>query len=320
MQQVLNQSIVPVNSKPRLSKFEKFKRALIKDKYLYLLLIPATVYFLTFCYAPMYGTLIAFKDFNPMKGIIGSEWVGLKYFKEFFSSVYFERLIKNTLFISVYSLLWGFPIPIIFALSLNELKDSFFKRFSQTVSYLPHFISTVVVVGMITTLFNDTGIITGMARAITGKHTNFLNDARWFRTLYIGSGIWQEFGWSSIIYLAAVSGVDPSLYEAARIDGASKLQQTWHITLPGIKPTIIILLILNVGGILSVGYTKIILMYSPATYSVADVISTYVYRAGLLRARYSFGTAVDLFNSVANFAVLVLVNRISRKVSEISLW
>jgi putative aldouronate transport system permease protein len=301
-------------------KIKKITKILKRDKYLYLLLLPAVVYYILFAYIPMYGSIIAFKDFNPMKGIIGSDWVGFKWFLQFFNSIYFGRLIKNTLILSINSLIWGFPLPIIFALMLNEVKDGFFKRITQTVSYLPHFISIVVVVGILNNMLDSSGMLTSFIHTLTGKEINFLNDESWFRTLYVGSGVWQEFGWSSIIYLAALSGVDPSLYEAAKLDGASRIKQVFYITIPSIMPTIIILLILNVGSILSVGFTKIILMYSPATYSVADVISTYVYRAGLLKAQYSFGAAVDLFNSVANFIILIVVNKISRKVSETSLW
>lgn len=310
-------SKIGYKNNPRMKKIVK---GLSRDKYLYLLLLPALIYYIVFAYIPMYGSIIAFKDFNPMKGILGSDWVGFKWFLQFFHSIYFGRLIKNTLLLSMYSLMWGFPLPIIFALMLNELKDGVFKRVTQTVSYLPHFISIVVVVGIMNNMLDASGMLTSFVHTLTGKEINFLSDPGWFRTLYVSSGVWQEFGWSSIIYLAALSGVDPSLYEAAKLDGASKIKQVFYITIPCIMPTIIILLILNVGSILSVGFTKIILMYSPATYSVADVISTYVYRAGLLRAQYSFGAAVDLFNSVANFIVLIIVNKISRKVSETSLW
>lgn len=301
-------------------KWNNFKKVLNRDKYLYLMLIPGFLFFLIFCYFPMYGAIIAFKDFVPGTTILGCEWVGLKWFIQFFKGKYFGRLLKNTILISIYSILWGFPLPIIFALMLNEIKDGFFKRLAQTVSYLPHFISVVVIVGILNNLFNMTGPVTVFIKNLTGAEINFLNDPKWFRTIYIGSGIWQSFGWDSIIFLAALSGIDPQLYEAAKIDGASRFKQAIHITLPGIMPTIIILLILSTGSILSVGYTKIILMYSPATYPVADVISTYVYRVGLLNARYSFASAVGLFNSVANFILLVIVNRTSRRLTEISLW
>ena len=306
--------------KDKKSKWEKIKVTFEKDKYLYLLLVPGILYFVIFCYAPMYGSIIAFKDYNPGKGIMASDWVGFKWFIMFFKSAYFGRLLKNTLIMSILMIVWGFPIPILFALMLNEIKDGFFKRFTQTVSYLPHFISVVVIVGLLTNMFNADGPITKLVSMMVGHQMSFLNDTSWFRTLYVSSGVWQEFGWDSIIFLAALTNIDPQLYEAAKIDGASRIKQTLFITLPGIMPTIIVLLILRAGSILSVGYTKIILMYSSATYSVADVISTYVYRSGLLQARYSFGAAVGLFNSVANFVILILVNKLSRKYSETSLW
>jgi putative aldouronate transport system permease protein len=316
LNKVNNNLLVP----PKQSKFQKFIKNVKRDKYLLLLMLLPVSYYIIFCYVPMYGSLIAFKDFVPTKGILGSDWAGLKWFNQFFSSIYFMRLLKNTILMSVYGLLWGFPIPIIFALLLNEIKDGPFKRITQTVSYLPHFISVVVVVGMMVNMLAPTGVLTAFIQQITGKSFSFLSDPAWFRTVYIGSGVWQEFGWNSIIYLAAISSIDPTLYEAARVDSANRLQQVFHITIPQLIPTIIILLILNAGNILNVGFEKIILMYSPSTYETADVISTYVYRAGILQAKYSFGAAVGLFNSVANFIVLVFVNWFSGKVSETSLW
>jgi putative aldouronate transport system permease protein len=316
LNKVNNNLLVP----HKQSKFQKFIKNVKRDKYLLLLMLLPVSYYIIFCYVPMYGSLIAFKDFVPTKGILGSDWAGLKWFNQFFSSIYFMRLLKNTILMSVYGLLWGFPIPIIFALLLNEIKDGPFKRITQTVSYLPHFISVVVVVGMMVNMLAPTGVLTAFIQQITGKSFSFLSDPAWFRTVYIGSGVWQEFGWNSIIYLAAISSIDPTLYEAARVDSANRLQQVFHITIPQLIPTIIILLILNAGNILNVGFEKIILMYSPSTYETADVISTYVYRAGILQAKYSFGAAVGLFNSVANFIVLVFVNWFSGKVSETSLW
>lgn len=301
----------------KISAIKKIKR----DRYLFLMLLPVFLYFITFSYIPMIGNVMAFQNYSVGKGFLHSEWVGLKWFKEFFGSVYFGRLIKNTVAISVYSLLIGFPIPIIFALLLNEIKDGPFKRITQTISYLPHFISVVVVVGL---MFNFLSPIDGLVNMLLnsmGKETiNFMSDPKWFRTLYIGSGIWQNFGWDSIIYLAALSSVDPQLYESAQIDGAGKFKQMLHITLPGIAPTIIILLIMKVGNIMNVGFEKIILMYSPAIYETADVISTYVYRRGILGSQFGFSSAVGLFNSVINFLLLFTVNKISRHVSEIGLW
>ncbi len=297
------------------------KKAFQRDKYLWLLVLPGIIWYAIFAYAPMYGLVIAFKDFSPFKGIWGSPWVGIKWFKDFFSSHYFWRLIRNTLLINVYGLLWGFPAPIIFALLLNELQHEGFKKFSQTVSYLPHFISTVVIVGIVMDFLSpSTGLINRMIRALGGETIHFMIEPGWFRTIYIASGIWQGIGWNSIIYLAAISGIDQELYEAATVDGASRLRKMWHITIPGILPTVVILLILNLGSLLSVGYEKIILMYNPRTYETADVISTYVYRRGIGDAEYSFATAVGLFQNIINFIMIATFNQISKKVSEISLW
>lgn len=292
-----------------------------KNRYLLLMLFPVVLYFVIFCYIPMFGNIMAFEDYSVGKGFFHSEWVGFRWFREFFSSVYFGRLMKNTLLISIYSLIIGFPIPVIFALLLNEIKDGPFKRITQTISYLPHFISVVVVVGLLFNFLSPIdGVVNVFLKSMGKDAVNFMSEPGWFRTLYIGSNIWQNFGWDSIIYLAALSSVDPQLYEAAQIDGAGKFKQMLHVTLPAIMPTIIILLIMNVGNIMNVGFEKIILMYSPATYETADVISTYVYRRGILGSQFSFSASVGLFNSVINFALLFTVNKISNRVSEISLW
>jgi len=305
-------------------RFRKVIKQLVKsikrDRYLLILATPVFLYYLIFHYFPMYGVIIAFKDYTPGLGIMGSPWVGIRWFKDFFNSIYFFRLLRNTILISLYGIIWGFPIPIIFALLLNEVRDGIFKRSIQTVSYLPHFISLVVVVGMIIELTSVDGIINQIIRRLGYAPIDFMNEPRWFRTIFIGSGIWQNFGWNSIIYLAALSSIDPQLYEAAKIDGAGRWQQMRYITLPSIMPTAIILLILNLGSLLSVGFEKIILMYNPRTYEVADVISTYVYRRGILGGEYSFGAAVGLFNSVANLILLIIVNKIAKQITEIGLW
>lgn len=273
-------------------KRKAFWKSLRRDRQLVFMLIPVVIFFAVFSYYPLYGILIAFKDYSISRGILGSPWAGLRYFRQFFSSPYFGRLLRNTVLISVYSLLWGFPIPILFALLLNEFKDGKFKRVIQTVSYLPHFISLVVICGILIDIFSPQGgVVNSLLYSLTGKRINFFGEPEWFRTMYVGSGVWQEFGWNSIIYLAAITGINPDLYEAARIDGAGRLRQIWHVTLPGIKPTILTLLILNPGNIMSVGYEKIILLYSPTTYETADVISTYVYRTGLLSQQYSYAGA-----------------------------
>ncbi|NSW92215.1 MAG: sugar ABC transporter permease [Firmicutes bacterium] len=296
-------------------------RNIARDKYLILLVLFPVIYFIVFHYIPMYGVIIAFKDFSPSKGILGSPWVGLRWFYEFFNSNYAFRLIRNVLLLNLYNLVWGFPIPIMFALLLNELKNGLFKRIVQTVSYLPHFISVVVIVGMVVIFLSPYGgIINVIIEKLGYKSINFMSKPEWFRTIYIATGIWQEFGWNSIIYLAALSSIDPQLYEAAKIDGASRWKQVIHITLPGLAPTIIILFILQVGRMMKVGFEKIILMYNPATYEVSDVISPYVYRVGLLGGEFSFASAVDLFNSVINFILLVSVNKLSKKLTDIALW
>ena len=302
-------------------KRKAFWKSLRRDRQLVFMLIPVVIFFAVFSYYPLYGILIAFKDYSISRGILGSPWAGLRYFRQFFSSPYFGRLLRNTVLISVYSLLWGFPIPILFALLLNEFKDGKFKRVIQTVSYLPHFISLVVICGILIDIFSPQGgVVNSLLYSLTGKRINFFGEPEWFRTMYVGSGVWQEFGWNSIIYLAAITGINPDLYEAARIDGAGRLRQIWHVTLPGIKPTILTLLILNLGNIMSVGYEKIILLYSPTTYETADVISTDVYRTGLLSQQYSYAGAVGLFNSAINIAILVLCNFAGKKLFGVGIW
>ena len=292
-----------------------------RDKALLLIVLPVVIHYLIFVYYPMYGNIIAFKDYSPVLGINGSEWVGFKYFLQFFRSPYFWRVLRNTLLISCYSILWGFPIPIIFALMTNDLRNGIFKRVVQAVSYIPYFISTVIICGMLVNFLSPSnGIVNTIIELFGGKPINFLMEPGWFRTVFIASGIWQGFGWSSIIYLAALTGIDPELYEAARMDGASKLQQVIHVSVPCILPTIIVTFIMQIGTLMSVGYEKLILLYNPVTLDVADVISSYVYRTGLVEGNYSFGSAVGLFNSVINLLLVFLANRISKKVSEVSLW
>ncbi|MFK7693650.1 ABC transporter permease [Paenibacillus sp. HJGM_3] len=298
-----------------------FTKVLNRDKYLLLLILPVLLYYFVFHYIPMYGIIIAFKKFSPMKGILGSAWVGFDHFMHFFQSVYFWRLLKNTLLLSVYSLFWGFPVPILFALLLNEVREGIFKKSVQTISYLPHFISIVVVMGMIVNFTTvNGGVVNQMLGWFGFGPINFLSESGWFRTIYISSSVWQGFGWSSIIYLAAIAGIDPQLYEAAEIDGASRWRKMWHITLPCLLPTIAILFIMAVGNLMDVGFEKIILLYNPTTYETADVISTFVYRQGIQQANYSYSTAIGLFNNIINLILLVAVNRISRKLSETSLW
>ena len=300
---------------------ERLWRNAKRDRYLLLLVLPTVIYFVIFKYGPMYGALIAFQRFRPGAGILSGDWVGFKYFYDFFRSIFFVRVVRNTLLLSFLMLVFSFPIPIVFALLLNEVRHQAFKRVIQTVSYLPHFISLVVVVGLMANFLNpQDGIVNQMLEAMGRERVSFMTSPEWFRPLYVSSGVWQTFGWNSIIFLAALSSINPELYDSAKVDGANRWMQMTRITLPSIASTIVILLILQVGKLFTVGFQKIILMYNPATYEVADVIRTYVYRRGLLGAQYSFGAAVGLFESVLNFIVLVMVNRVAKKVSEVGLW
>jgi putative aldouronate transport system permease protein len=304
----------------KASYWSRLGKDLKRNKLIYLLVLPVVAYYVIFHYVPMYGAQIAFKNFTPVKGIMGSEWVGFVHFEHFFSSFYFWRVLKNTLMISFYELVFGFPAPIVLAILLNEVRLALFKRAVQTITYIPHFISVVIVVGMTVDFFSLGGLVNQLLGMIGIEPQKFFNSSDWFRFLFVGSGIWQGVGWGSIIYLAAISGIDPSLYEAARVDGAGRFKQIMHITLPGIAPTIIILLILNVGNFMSVGAEKIILLYNPMMYETADTISTFVYRKGLLESNYSFSAAVGLFNSVINFAMLLAANWLSRSLTETKLW
>lgn len=286
---------------------------------LYLLLMPALVYFLVFKYYPMYGLQIAFKNFRAIDGIWGSKWVGFRHFNRFFNSYYFWDLIRNTLLINLYSLAL-FPISIIVALSLNELRDGPFKKTAQTITYAPHFISTVVLVGMIIAFLDpDTGIVNNFIKFLGFEPVNFMTNPRWFKSIYVWSGQWQNLGWGAIIYLAALAGVDPQLHEAAKIDGATRLQRIWHVNIPCIMPTIIIMLILNMGSMMSIGFEKILLMQNPLNLESSQVIQTYVYESGLLHGQYAYSTAIGLFNSVINFLLLLFANRITRRTGT-SLW
>lgn len=287
----------------------------------YLLLLPAVLYVAIFCYGPMYGAQIAFKNFLGSKGITGSAWVGFKHFIDFFQGYNFWTLVKNTLILSVYTLLVTFPIPILVALILNEVKSNKLKRFTQTVLYAPHFISTVVLVGMISIMFSkSTGIVNNALELLGLERYYFLGEPAAFRHLYVWSAVWQNSGWSAIIYIAALSSVDPSLHEAATVDGATRLQRIRYINLPCIMPTIIIMLIMAVGNIASVGYEKVYLLQNDLNVEVSEIISTYVYKRGIVKANYSFSAAVGLFNNVINVIMIVVANTISKKVSETSLF
>lgn len=310
-----------LKTEERKRKRKRFWSSVKRDRYLHLMVLPAIVAVFIFSYIPMYGIQIAFKDYSVSKGVWDSRWVGFANFTSFFDSIYFWRLIRNTVLLSFLSLVFSFPIPIIFALILNEVKNKAFKNTIQTVSYFPHFISVVIVVGMMHTLLSpETGMVNQLIESLGGKPIAFMQSSAWFRPLYIISGIWQGFGWSSIIYLSALTGVSPELYEAAEIDGAGRFRKIWSVSIPAIIPTVVIMLILAIGGLMNVGYEKVMLMYNPGIYEVSDVISTYVYRKSIQGGEFSFGTAVDLFNNVVNFIIIFIANKVSRSISEISLW
>ncbi|MEA1011119.1 MULTISPECIES: ABC transporter permease [Bacillus cereus group] len=313
-------NILEKKSEASSSKWTILQKSFRKNWELYLLISPVIAYFIVFHYIPMYGVQIAFKDFIATLGIWDSPWVGMKHFERFFNSYYFWRLIKNTLIIGIYTLAVAFPIPIIIALMLNEVRNSKFKKFVQTVIYAPHFLSTVVVVGMLILFLKPDGLINQIIILVGGKPIAFMSEPSWFKTLYVFSDVWQTMGWSSIIYLSALTAVDYSLHESAMIDGASRLQRIWHINIPTIMPTIIILFILNAGSVMSVGFEKVFLMQNTLNMSTSDVISTFVYRSGIEQAEYSFSAAIGLFNSIINFIMLVMVNFFAKKVNQTSLW
>lgn len=303
-----------------VTKKPSWRQDFARNKYKYLIFLPVFIYLILFCYKPMYGAVIAFQNYRPAKGIAGSPWVGFKNFRDFFTNYYFSRTLTNTLLLSTYSIIFEFPVPIIFALLLNEIRSTRFKKLVQTTSYLPHFISLVVVCSLLKQFCMTDGLFNDFIELLGGTRTPLLQYTENFRTIYIGSGIWQQFGWNSIIYLASLTSIDTSLYEAAEIDGAGRFKKVIHITLPCIAPTIVMLLILRVGSILSVGSEKVLLLYNEATYKTADIISTYTYRRGLIDANFSFGTAVGLFNSVVNVVFLVATNILSKKISDIGLF
>ena len=311
-----------------LSQRERFRseqrrlcRRILVRYDLYLMLLIPVAWYLIFQYGPMYGVQIAFKNFQPAKGIVGSPWVGVDNFERFFSSYYFGRLLWNTISISLYSLLFSFPIPILLALLINEIRSQSFKKWLQNVTYIPHFISVVVIVGMLQLFLGaQTGFINVLLHAAGAEKIAFLNSGEWFKTVFIGSNIWQNMGWQSIIYIAALSGINPQLYEAAKMDGASRFHRIWHVSIPGILPIIIILLILDVGHFMNIGFEKILLMQNNLNKDASDVIQTFIYTNGILKGDFGYTSAIGLFNSVINFALLILINRFARKKAETSLW
>ncbi len=306
--------------KPRTPLSKRFNTALSRCWLLYLMILPVLVYYIVFHYLPMAGVTIAFKDYRVARGFWGSKWVGLEHFIDFFESEYAWQTIRNTLSISILGLVFAFPAPILLALMLNEIKNMRFKKGVQTITYMPHFISLVIICAMVRDFCSTRGLFNTILTYINCATIDFLIEPSWFYPIYIVSGIWQNIGWDSIIYLAALSAIDQELYEAAAVDGAGRLRRIWNITLPGIAPTVTILLILRIGSIMSVGFEKIILLYNPSVYETADVISTYVYRRGLIDGKYSFASAVGLMNSVINFILLLAADRLSKQFGERGLF
>lgn len=293
----------------------------LRDWQLYFMLLLPIAYYILFKYMPMYGTLIAFKKFSAKKGIWGSTWAGFKNFEKFLSDPYFYKLVRNTLLINLNNLLFAFTSSIIFALLLNEMKHKLYRKVVQTVSYLPHFISTVVVCGLVTNFTRTNGgIINDLIAMLGGERISFLNRAEYFRPIYVISEIWQHMGWDAIIYIAALLSIEPQLYEATSIEGANRFQKMLYVTLPGIAPTITIMLIMRIGHLMSLGYEKVLLLYSGATYETADIISTYVYRRGLLTADFSYGTAIDLFQTVISLILVTSTNWLGKKIGGAGLW
>lgn len=291
-----------------------------RNKNLLLMSLIGVVVVFIFNYLPMGGIIIAFKDYNLVKGVFNSPWAGLRHFKSFFGDPYFGRLLRNTFLTGFWTFVFTFPAPIILALMLNELKDGMYKKVTQTITYLPYFISAVVVVSLMKTMFSVTGPVNQIITAMGGEAIMFFNEPGWFRPLYVGSSVWQTIGYNSIIYLAALSGVDPTLYEAATLDGATKMQKIINVTIPAISGTILVLLIMNIGNVVQVGFEKVFLMYNPGIYETADVLSTYTYRRGMKDRQYSYAATVDLFNSFISMTLLVIANTISRKVAGEGLW
>jgi putative aldouronate transport system permease protein len=301
-----------------------FWPALSKDlavhRTVYLMAVPVILYYLFFHYGPMYGAIIAFKDFSPMKGILGSQWIGFRHFQDFFGSYYFVRIFRNTLLINLGILVFGFPLPILLAILLNEVRATAVKRFVQTVSYLPHFISVMVICGLIINFTSRQGLINDIIASLGGSRFSLLLKPELFQPIYIVSDVWQTTGWNSIIYLAALSAIDPQLFEAADMDGAGRFRKIWNISLPGILPTITILLVLRMGTMMSIGFEKVLLLVNQNTLETGDVISSFVYRRGILEFSFSYSAAVGLFNSAINFALLLLSNWLTKRLNQTGLF
>ena len=308
---------VAIKRNPR----KKLWKRMLECKALYLMILPAFIYILIFNYWPMYGVQIAFRNFNFADGLSGSPWAGMKWFNYFFKGNNFKTLIRNTLILNFYDLLAGFPVPIILALIMHGVPSKRFKKISQTVTYLPHFISVVVLVGMMDCMFSiNSGWVNTIIEAFGGQRVYLMGEAKYFRHVYVWSGVWQQMGWNSIIYLAALTSIDPGLHEAAMIDGAGKLRRMWHIDVPGILPTVAIMLILRFGSMMSMGFDKVYIMQNSLNYSVSEVLTTHIYKMGIKSTKYSYSAAIGLFNNIINFTLLVTVNKLSDKLSGNSLW
>jgi putative aldouronate transport system permease protein len=310
----------PAHPPRRVGRKEPWGRVLRRDWRLYSLALLPLLFFLVFRYVPMLGNVIAFRRFQPGGSIFGEDWVGLRYVLMFLSDPTFWQVFTNTFLIGALTLLFCFPLPIVLALLLNEVRVRWFKRFVQTVSYLPHFLSIVIVAGMLMQLLSVEGTVNQIVRAFGGEALPYLQQPEWFRTIYVSSEVWQTVGWGTILYLAALTAIDENLYEAARIDGAGRLRQTWHVTLPGIRPTMVTLLILNIGTFMAVGFEKVLLLYNPLTYPTADVISTYLFRLGLLSNNFSYAAAIGLFEAIIGLTLILSANAISRRTVGASLW
>lgn len=314
-----NKASAPVKIDKKAARARTWKQ-IKKNKAIYLMILPVIIYYILFHYKPMYGVIIAFMDYSPRKGVLGSEWVGLEHFMDFFGGYYFWRLLRNTLKLSFATLLIGFPVPIVLALLINELNNKKFSKMVQTITYMPHFVSMVVLCSMIRQFIGSNGFITHFFTLFGYSGDNMLSHGEFWIPMYVISNIWAGAGWGSIVYLAALTSIDSQLYDAAKVDGANRWKQTVHVTFPSILPTIVIMLIMRVGQIMGVGSEKTILLYNEGIYEEADIISSYVYRLGLISREFSFSTAVGLFNSVVNFILVIIANKISKKTTETSLW
>ena len=314
-------SVVPSSISSKPSRIERFAHHLRREWQLYVMLLPTVIWLLVFLYKPMYGLQIAFKDYSIFKGVAGSPWVGFEHFESLFSNEQFLRALKNTIIISFFGLLFGFPVPIIVALMFNEVLSQWFKKTAQTIVYLPHFISSVIIAGIVITAFSPSaGIVNTVFGWFGIDSIYFLTKPEWFRPIFIGTGIWQEAGFQSIVYLAAIAGVSPTLYESAVVDGASRWQMMWKITIPSILPTILIMLIIRIGNVMEVSFELVILLYQPSTYETADVVNTWIYRQGLQSGQYDLAAAGGLFNAVVAFVLVMTANTLSRRFSRTSLW